>query len=300
MTYSILARDPVTGEMGIASQSQAFALGNGVPWASAGRGVIATQSMGEPAYGELGIGALAAGLTAAEALTALRSVDPHPERRQVAMIDGTGRIACYTGEACIGSAGHLVGAGCCAVANMVVGPEVWEAMVTTVEGTDGPLVHRLLAALHAAEDAGGDIRGRRSAAVLVVRAERSGRPWRDSVIDHRVDDHPDPVAELDRLVATTIGYHEVVATLEEALDGDAHAAAARLDDLPIDPDGDDPDIAMWRGIVWTLAGRDAEARRAFAAMAARSRAFVAVAHGFAEAGLVPAERLAAVLPHRDV
>lgn len=298
MTYSILARDPGTGEMGIASQSQAFALGNGVPWAAAGHGVIATQSMGEPAYGELGIGALAAGLTAGEALTALRSVDPHPERRQVAMIDGAGRIACYTGDACIGAAGHLVGDGCAAVANMVTGPEVWEAMVATVETTEGPLVHRLLAALHAAEAAGGDVRGRRSAAVLVVRAERSGRPWRDSVIDHRVDDHPNPVAELDRLVATTIGYHEVVAALEQALDGDVEAAAARLDALPADPDTEDPDIAMWRGVVWTLAGRDREARRAFATMAAASAAFVTVAHGFGDAGLVPPDRLEAVLPRR--
>ncbi|CAN5847013.1 DUF1028 domain-containing protein [soil metagenome] len=296
MTYSILARDAASGEMGVASQSQALALGSGVPWALPGHGVIATQSMGEPAYGELGLEALRAGLTAPEALTALRSVDPHPERRQVAMIDGHGQIALYTGEACVAAAGDRIGDGCCAVANMVAGEAVWENMVSTFETTPGSLANRLLMALHAAEDAGGDIRGQRSAAVLVVQAERSGRPWQDTVMDHRVDDHEDPVAELERLVTATVHYQEVVGAFEQALDGDPTTAAERIDAVPAEVCSDQPDLTMWRAIVWALAHRDAEATDAFSALGRVAPQFIGVARGFADAGLVPPERLDAVLP----
>jgi uncharacterized Ntn-hydrolase superfamily protein len=298
MTYSILARDADSGEMGIASQSQALALGSGVPWAAPGSGVIATQSMGEPAYGELGLDALRAGLTATEALTALRSVDPHPERRQVAMIDARGTIALYTGDACVAAAGDRVGDGCCAVANMVAGEAVWADMVSTFESASGSLADRLLSSLHAAEDAGGDIRGQRSAAVLVVRAQPSGRPWRDTVIDHRVDDHADPVTELQRLVTATVHYQVVVSAFEQALDGEPDAAAERIAAVPVGACSDEPDITMWRAIVWALAGRHDEATDSFAELAKVAPQFIGVARGFADAGLVRRDRLEAVLPRR--
>jgi uncharacterized Ntn-hydrolase superfamily protein len=243
MTYSIVARDARTGEMGVASQSQAFAVGSSVPWALPGYGAVATQSMGEPMYGELGLDALRAGLTASEALTALRSIDPHPERRQVAMVDGDGNFAVYTGDGCVPEAGHRQGKGCVALANMVVAEDVWASMVDRFEATRGPLATRLVAALHAAEEAGGDFRGRRSASILVVQAVRTGRPWRDQIVDLRIDEHPDPVKELDRLVTHSARYHQMVEAFERALDGDARAALDRLEGSPVPDPAADPDPA---------------------------------------------------------
>ena len=299
MTYSIVARDPETGQMGVATQSQAFAVGASVPWAAPGFGVVATQSMGEPMYGDLGLDALRAGLTAAEALRALRSVDPHPERRQVGMVDTAGRIEVYTGEGCVAAAGHAHGDGCAALANIVRGPAVWEAMVDAYHRTDGWLPGRLMAALHAAEDAGGDDRGVRSAAILVVRAERSGRPWRDTVTDLRVDDDADPLGRLDGMVVHNRRYHETVAAFELALDGDGEAAVDRLPASPEgagDGAGDDPDLVLWRAIVLGLAGRDAEAARLGEALARRAPEVASVAGRFGDAGLVDPAVLARILP----
>ncbi len=291
MTYSILARDSQTGEMGVATQSQALAVGSSVPWAMAGHGVIATQSMGEPAYGQLGLQMMADGLTAPEALTALRSVDPHPERRQVAMIDSRGEIALYTGQACLDAAGELVGDGCCAVANMVASASVWQAMVHDFASTTGSLAARLLAALHAAEEQGGDIRGRRSAAIVVVRAQCSGRPWRDTVVDHRIDDHPDPVTELDKIVEHSTRYHRMVTAFEAALDGRADAAAEDIDTMPLEDPTVDADMLMWRAIILALAGRERDAATLFATLHRHSPGFVDIARQFRDAGVTPASAL---------
>jgi uncharacterized Ntn-hydrolase superfamily protein len=294
MTYSIIARDPDTGQMGVATQSQAFAVGSSVPWAAPGFGVVATQSMGEPMYGELGLDALRAGLTAAEALRALRSVDPHPERRQVGMVDANGAFAVYTGEACVAEAGHLVGDLCASLANIVRGPRVWEAMVEAYQGTSGWLPGRLVRALEAAEAAGGDERGRRSAAVLVVQAERSGRPWRDSVTDLRVDDDPDPVGRLGHMVEHNRRYHDTVAAFELALDGDARAVD-RLPEL-VDPTAEDVDLLLWRAIVLATAGRVAEARRLGDEIARRAPGTATVARRFGDVALVDPDLLARIVP----
>ena len=287
MTYSIVARDPDTGQMGVATHSQAFAVGSSVPWALPGYGVIATQSMGEPMYGELGLDALRAGLTASEALTALRSVDPHPERRQVAMVDGYGNFDVYTGEACVTEAGHRVGERCVALANMVASPAVWEAMVDVCESTPGPLATRLLAALHAAEEAGGDFRGQRSAALLVVRATRTGRPWRDQLVDLRVDDHPSPVEELDRLVAHNANYHRTVEAFELALDGDPAAGLRHLADVPLPDARRDADVALWRAVILGLAGRESEAADLLGALREQAPAFIEAARRFQAVDLLP-------------
>lgn len=287
MTYSIVARDERTGHMGVASQSQAFAVGSSVPWALSGSGVVATQSMGEPMYGELGLDALRAGLTAAEALTALRSVDPHPERRQVAMVDVRGGVDVYTGDACTAAAGHLVGDGCAALANMVVSEAVWQAMVAAWETTDAPVAQRLLAALHAAEDEGGDFRGRRSAAVLVVRAERTGRPWRDQIVDLRVDDDPDPVGRLDDLVSRSDRYHATVEAFDLALAGRTDAAEAVLDRVPPPDPSHDPDVALWTAVILWAAGRESEARALLEDIARVAPPFLRAARGLTEVGLVP-------------
>jgi uncharacterized Ntn-hydrolase superfamily protein len=296
VTFSIVARDPATGLMGVATQTQALAVGASVPWALPGYGVIATQSMGEPMYGELGLDLLRNGLTAQEALVALRTIDEAPARRQVAMVDLSGEIAVYTGSDCVASAGHRVGDGCAALANMVAGPDVWESMVARFEATEGPLTYRLLAALRAGEDAGGDIRGHRSAAVLVVQHERTGRPWRDQLYNLRVDADPDPLSRLGDLVDRSIRYHRVVECFEQALDGRAVEAAAELDGAWLAVPEDEPDLRMWRAVVLGLAGREDEAREVLADLCETDPAFVETLRRFAPAGLVPPDLLQRLLP----
>jgi uncharacterized Ntn-hydrolase superfamily protein len=296
VTYSIVAHDRDTGEMGVATQSQAFAVGSSVPFTLPGHGVIATQSMGEPMYGEIGLDLLRGGFTAQESLTALQSVDPHPERRQVAILDGSGGIALYTGDGCVASAGHAVGSDCAALANMVVGPQVWEAMVSSLESNAGPLAQRLLRSLHAAEDAGGDFRGRRSAAVMVVRVRTTGRPWHDRVIDLRVDDDPDPVSELDRLVSKRLRYQKVVAAFQLALDGEPLTADHQLEEMrPQDPQTE-PDQVLWRAVVAALAGREDAARQLLTDLAATAPQFIEAARRFGPAGLLPQDVLDRLLP----
>jgi uncharacterized Ntn-hydrolase superfamily protein len=296
VTYSIVAHDRDTGEMGVATQSQAFAVGSSVPFTLPGHGVIATQSMGEPMYGEIGLDLLRGGFTAQESLTALQSVDPHPERRQVAILEGSGGIALYTGDGCVASAGHAVGSDCAALANMVAGPQVWEAMVSSLESNPGPLAQRLLRSLHAAEDAGGDFRGRRSAAVMVVRVRTTGRPWHDRVIDLRVDDDPDPVSELDRLVSKRLRYQKVVAAFQLALDGDPLTADHQLEEMrPQDPQTE-PDQVLWRAVVAALAGREDAARQLLTDLAATAPQFIEAARRFGPAGLLPQDVLDRLLP----
>lgn len=299
MTYSIIARDSSTGEMGVASQSQAFAVGGSVPWALPGVGIIATQSMGEPMYGDLGLDAMHAGLTAQESLKALRSVDPYPERRQVAMVDSHGGFAVYTGQDCVSEAGHHLGPSCVALANMVVSSAVWGAMVEACEGASGPLAERLIAALHAAEQEGGDFRGRRSAAITVVRAQRTGRPWRDQLVDLRVDDHDHPVAELERLVASSDRYHRTVEAFELALDDQPSRGLEILDELPIPDPAQDADRALWAAVVLALGGRSEDAATLLDEIARVAPRFIEAAYRFREAGLLaePAA-LDRVLPPR--
>ncbi|SDQ41820.1 DUF1028 domain-containing protein [Quadrisphaera sp. DSM 44207] len=296
MTSSIVARDPEAGMMGVVTQSQAFAVGSSVPFAVPGLGVVATQSMGEPMYGELGLDMLRGGLTAREALTALRTVDPHPERRQVAVAGVTGEVVVYTGSGCVAAAGHQVGEDCAALANTVASPAVWEAMVASFTASTGLLSQRLLGALHAAEDAGGDIRGRRSAAVAVVRARTTGRPWHDTVVDLRVDDSPDPVTELDRLVARRVRYQQVVRAFSQALDDEAGAADRALDQLRDQDPLTEPDQVLWRAVVAALAGREEVARGLLEDLGGVAPQFLEVARRFSSAGLVPAEVVERILP----
>jgi uncharacterized Ntn-hydrolase superfamily protein len=294
MTYSIVARDPETGEMGIATQSQALAVGASVPFDEPGVGVIATQSMALPAYGTLGLDLLHGGLTAPEAMAALLNVDPHPERRQLAMIDSFGNVDAWTGEANVAEAGHVIGEGCVALANMMSTAEVWEAMHDHYVQSTGLLALRLVGALRAAEEAGGDLRGRRSAAVSVVRAHRTGRPWADRVVDLRVDDHETPVGHLEDLVRRSVRYHRVVGAFEAALDGRADEGLAALADAGgvggEDP-ATEPDLIMWQAVVLGLAGQFDDARHLVAGLAEHAPAFVETLRRFGPAGLLPDEAL---------
>jgi uncharacterized Ntn-hydrolase superfamily protein len=296
VTYSIVARDPQTGEMGVATQSQAFAVGSSVPFALPGHGVIATQSMAEPMYGSVGLDLLQGGFTAQEVLTALSSVDPHPQRRQVAVLGVNGDLAAYTGESCVEAAGHLIGETCVGLANMASSPAVWEAMVERFEASAGPLAQRLLSSLQAGEDAGGDFRGRRSAALVVIRATTTGRPWHDMVVDLRVDDAADPVAALADLLVTRARYQEVVRAFEQAIDGDPVTADRELELLrPMDPETE-PDQLLWRAVVAALAGREDAAREMLGELAAHAPQFLEAARRFGKAGLMPADVIDRILP----
>jgi uncharacterized Ntn-hydrolase superfamily protein len=205
-TYSIVARDSDTGQLGVAVQSHWFSVGPIVPWAEAGVGAVATQSFAEPAYGPLGLELMRVGRSAPEALKALVSTDADQAVRQVAMVDAQGRVAAHTGSRCIQAAGHHVGSHYSVQANLMESATVWEAMAQAYESAQGDLAERLLAALEAAEGEGGDLRGRQSAAILVVSSENTGKPWVDRLFDLRVEDHPDPVAELRRLVQLQRAY----------------------------------------------------------------------------------------------
>jgi len=205
-TYSIVARDAQTGQMGVAVQSHWFSVGALVAWAEAGVGAVATQSLVDPSYGSKGLALMAQGVRPDIALQELLAADENPDIRQVAMINARGEVAAHTGGRCIAHADHYVGTGYSVQANLM-GPEtVPQAMATAYENAKGPLAERLVTALAAAQNEGGDIRGRQSAAILVVKAEATGEKWNDVLVDLRVEDHPDPVAELTRLLALHRGY----------------------------------------------------------------------------------------------
>ncbi len=208
-TYSIVARDSVTGAVGVAVQSHWFSVGSLVTWGEAGVGAVATQSFVDPAYGKLGLDLMRSGKTAQQALDALLASDPNRDVRQVAFVDIRGNVAVHTGKKCIAAAGHATGAQYSVQANLMLNETVWPAMARAFESSSGDLTERMLAALDAAEAAGGDIRGKQSAAILIVNAASTGRPWADKVIDLRVEDHPEPLKELRRLVSVHRAYEHM-------------------------------------------------------------------------------------------
>ncbi len=285
-TYSIVARDPGTGQLGVAVQSHWFSVGSLVTWAEAGVGAVATQSFVEPAYGPRLLALLALGVEAPAALEALVAADPGRDVRQVAVIDARGRVAAHTGGRCIAAAGHLVGEGFSVQANMMGSETVVPAMFRAYEAAEGELADRLLAALEAAENEGGDIRGRQSAAILIVAAEATGRPWLDRLVDLRVEDHPDPVAELRRLVTLHRAYEHMNrgdaaierADLEAAMQ--EYGAAARL--AP-----DNLEMAYWHALALATNGREEEAAPLFRRVFAADPGWVELTRRLVAAGLVP-------------
>jgi uncharacterized Ntn-hydrolase superfamily protein len=208
-TFSIVARDPETGELGVAVQSHWFSVGSIVSWAEAGIGAVATQSFVDPSYGKLGLDLMRIGKSAPEALKSLLAGDEGRDVRQVAMIDAQGRVDAWTGAKDIPAAGHMVGKNYSVQANLMLNDKVWPAMSRAFETTKGDLATRMLAALDAAQEAGGDIRGRQSAALVVVTGKPTGKPWADRVFDLRVDDSPEPLKELRRLVTLQRAYNHM-------------------------------------------------------------------------------------------
>lgn len=223
-TYSIVARDSVTGELGVAVQSHWFSVGPLVPWAEAGVGAVATQSFVDPAYGPLGLELMRSGKSSKQALDGLIASDPGEAVRQVAMIDARGNVAAHTGKNCIPGAGHMVGEQFSVQANLMLNDKVWPAMAEAYRKVKGDLASRLLAALDAAEAVGGDIRGKQSAAILIVSGKNTGRPWVDRIMDLRVEDHPEPLKELRRLVNIHRAYQHMNAGDLAMEHGDTEAA----------------------------------------------------------------------------
>ena len=208
-TFSIVARDPHSGEMGVAVQSHWFSVGSVVAWAEAGVGAVATQALVEVSYGPLGLALMRAGKSAPEALSALLAADKERELRQVAMVDTQGGVAVHTGDRCIADAGHEAGDGFSVQANMMANPKVWPAMAQAYREAEGNLAERLLVALEAGQVAGGDLRGRQSAAIRIVKPVSTGRPWVDTMMDLRVEDHAEPIRELRRLVDLHRAYQHM-------------------------------------------------------------------------------------------
>lgn len=206
-TFSIVARDKVTGEMAVAVQSHWFSVGSIVSWGKSGVGVVATQSFVNPAYGPNGLKMIEDGKNAVETLEYLVSLDEGKDVRQVAMLDASGKVAAFTGEKCIVSASHIVGDNYSVQANMMLNDKVVPAMAKAFEeNADLPLAERVVKVLLAAQEAGGDIRGKQSAALVVVNAKPVENPWMDKKIDLRVDDHLEPLLELERLLKVHRAY----------------------------------------------------------------------------------------------
>lgn len=250
MTYSIVARAPDSGEFGVAVQSHWFSVGAVVPWAQPGVGAVATQSIVEVTYGPRGLELMASGTSAADALAELTARDEGAAVRQVAMIDAAGLVATHTGADCVGFAGHVAGHQVSCQANMMRSADVWPAMLAAYESTEGSLARRLLAALEAAEAAGGDARGKQSAALLVVPA--SGEPWQQTV-SLRVEDDAEPLPELRRLLDLHEAY-TMVGLADECSAAGRHDEAAALYQAAARLAPGNHELRFWAGLGAAQAG----------------------------------------------
>jgi uncharacterized Ntn-hydrolase superfamily protein len=295
-TYSIVARDPETGQIGVAVQSHWFQVGPLVPWARAGVGAVATQSFVKIDYGPQGLELLEQGLSAQEALDRMLAEDPQKDVRQVAIVDAEGRVASWTGPNCIAEAGHQQGKGYSVQANLMLSDSVWPSMAKAFETAEGDLADRLMAALHAAEAEGGDIRGRQSAAILVVAPQRDEKIWDSRLIDLRVDDHPAPLEELDRLLGLHRAYAEMNLGDEAMAAGEVEAAvehyskAARM--YP-----DNPELPFWQAVTLFSSDRKGQAMPLFRDVFEAEERWIEVVRRLPAAGLLapgaPDEILAA-------
>ena len=290
MTYSIVARDPANGELGVAVASRWFAVGNVVPWVEPGVGAVATQSFTEIDHGPNGLRLMRDGRSAAEALAAVLAEDAGAPVRQVGMVDATGRAAAHTGAACVRFASHLTGDGVAVQANMMERATVPAAMLEAFAGSGGDLASRLLAALVAAESEGGDVRGRQSAALVVAPgpvpgADRGPAAWARR-FDVRVDDHRAPLDELARILAVARAYEAMDEAEAAGARGDPAAAAAAIErSVTLAPDDDQ--LRLWHGVGLALAGRIDDARADLAVATAVDPRAGEHLRRFAEAGQLP-------------
>lgn len=259
-TFSIVGRDALNGDLGIAVQSRFLAVGAVVPWARAGVGAMAVQSFPNPSYGEHGLLMMAGGLNPTVTLTRLTEPDEGRGVRQVGVVDAQGRSACYTGADCIGWAGHLSGDDFAAQGNMLVGERTVAAMAETFQQAKGALAARLMAALGAAQDAGGDARGKQAAALLVVRNKGGFMGLSDRYIDLRVDDHPDPIPELNRLLEIQQTMHLCVDSAKLAGEGKIDEALAGMQEARA-RHPQDVNVLYFFARTYMIAGRKDEAQQ---------------------------------------
>jgi uncharacterized Ntn-hydrolase superfamily protein len=285
-TYSIVARDPATGELGVAVQSHYFSVGSVVPWGEPGVGVVATQSFPNLAYGAEGLALMRSGRTAPEALAELVGRDPEPDLRQVAMVDAVGNAAAHTGERCIAAAGHLVGDGFSVQANIMVDDGVWPAMAAAYLSATGDLADRLVTALEAAQEAGGDLRGQQSAALLIVAGEPPERPGEGKRFDLRVEDHPAPLAELRRLLPLARAYR-YVDDADAAVGQGRFEAAAAAYQAAMELAPEIAELKLWSALSMLRMGREEEAIALFEAAFRADPGLVELVPRVAALGLMP-------------
>lgn len=285
-TFSIVARDPATGELGVAVQSHWFSVGSIVTWAEAGVGAVATQSFVDPSYGKNGLDLMRGGKSAPETLKELLDKDEGREVRQVAMIDAQGRVDAWTGKNDIQAAGHIVGKDFSVQANLMLNDKVWPAMAHAFENTKGDLADRMLAALDAGQAAGGDIRGRQSAAIIVVTGKPTGMAWKDRIFDLRVDDSPEPLVELRRLVTLQRAYNHMNAgdLAVEKKDNEGalreYGAAEKL--VP-----NSAEMIYWHAVALVNMGRVEESLPLFRRVFAMDRNWITLTPRLPKSGLLP-------------
>jgi uncharacterized Ntn-hydrolase superfamily protein len=322
-TYSIVARDPATGEIGVAVQSHWFGVGQIVPWAEAGVGAVATQSFVDPSYGQLGIEMLRNGKSAPDSLRGLLMADGACEVRQVALIDANGNVATFTGARDIEAAGGIAGSASSSSevkcgsaggtltigkdfavqANLMASDKVWPAMDKAYRETKGDLAERMLAALDAAQAVGGDIRGKQSAALVVVKAKSTGKRWVDERFNLRVDDAPDPLAELRRLVSVQRAYNHMNAgdLAVEHKDNEAalreYAAAEKIAaTTPGIPASRHAEMIYWHAVSLVNMNRVDEALPLFAKVFAMEPAWRTLTPRLVKSGLLPESALQRIIP----
>lgn len=285
-TFSIVARDPNTGELGVAVQSHWFSVGPIVAWAEAGVGAVATQSFVDPSYGKNGLDMMRAGKSAPDTLKELLGKDDAREVRQVAMIDAQGRVEAWTGRNDIQAAGHIVGTNFSVQANLMLNDKVWPAMSQAFQNTKGDLAERMLAALDAAQAVGGDIRGRQSAALIVVTGKPTGQAWKDRTFDLRVDDSPEPLRELRRLVKLQRAYNHMNAgdLAVEKKDNEGalreYSAAEKL--VP-----NNAEMIYWHAVALVNMGRVDDSLPLFRRVFAMDRNWLTLTPRLPKSGLLP-------------
>ena len=285
-TYSIVALDETTGELGVAVQSHWFSVGFLVPWAKAGVGAVATQSFVKVDYGPDGLQLMESGITAVDALKTLTSKDDGEAVRQVGMIDIKGNVAAHTGSRCIKYAGHIVGENYSVQANMMANSTVPKAMAVAFEKTKGDLADRMMAALEAAEAEGGDIRGKQSAAMVIVSGEPSGVDWKDTKLSLRIEDHPTPLVELKRLIRVHRAY-------QHANMGDHYMETEEIDKALIEYSKaaeyypENAELPYWSAVALANGGRIEEALPVFQSVFERNPDLKTMTPRLVKSGLLP-------------
>ena len=288
-TYSIVALDNSTGQLGAAVQSHWFSVGSSVPWVESEVGAIATQSFIDKSYGALGIEMMRAGKSAPETLRALLAGDVNRAVRQVGMIDSRGNTAAHTGLSCIPEAGHITGDGFSCQANMMLKDTVWKAMETAFLQTQGELADRLLAALEAAQAEGGDIRGKQSAALVVVRGKSSGVSWKDRLYDLRVEDHPEPLIELKRLLRLNKAYNHMNKG-DELLTENKVETAMESYTKAMKMYPDNPEMIFWPAVTLAAIGRVEESLPLFKKVFALDPAWAILLPRLPKVGQLPEDK----------